>query len=445
MGSLHEAGDALAAVAYFDSSGLTVMGSAVMVAPGILLTATHVLDEIASEGCTPVFLTFIEGGARAWLPRDVSTLSKPSQFPGRDDAISDLALVSCTLNSDAAEAYPLTLAPMQIALPLIGDRLWAIGFRHQGIDARAALVTPLVSSGLVVAAYPSGRGERMISPCFEVNMETVGGMSGGAVVNADGFLVGLVSSSWEGGPSYMTLIWDAVHLRVRSSHPKLQRHERVSILGASALRLAKLKGHVERDPFGDVHFKFSDDETNLLSSSRSPEEIVDLPVPALTEDQLELFLEDWSADLESAAVESALRILAGQDLSRTREFLETSDIPQDCLAAIEAFTVEDFDGLEDITVTSTEKIDETKFRLNYFFDIPLLIWKVEMNSGFVLNNADRLDEYFINKEMGDTVSMEVVQRRYFRGSAIFHRDSEAITDATITLSAMKPLRRRQAD
>lgn len=299
MGSLHEAGDALAAVAYFSSNGLTVMGSAVMVGPGLLLTATHVLEEIASEGASPVFLTFLKGGARAWLPRDVSALSKPSQFHDRDDVVSDLALVSCTLNSDAAETYPLTIAPMQIALPLVGERLWAMGFRHQGINDEAALVTPLVSSGLVVAAYPNGRGERMISPCFEVNMETVGGMSGGAVVNADGFLVGIVSSSWEGGPSYMTLIWDAVRLRVRSSVPKLQRDERVSILGAKALGLAKLKGHVDRDPFGDVRFKFSDEEAKLLTSSLTPEEIASRPVPALTDGQLELFLEDWGADLES--------------------------------------------------------------------------------------------------------------------------------------------------
>jgi hypothetical protein len=42
MNSLHEAGDALVAVARLDESGLTVFGSGVMVGPGLLLTATHV-------------------------------------------------------------------------------------------------------------------------------------------------------------------------------------------------------------------------------------------------------------------------------------------------------------------------------------------------------------------------------------------------------------------
>ncbi len=92
MGSLHEAGDALAAVAYFGEDGLAIVGSAVMVAPGLLLTATHVLDEIASHRASPLFLTFLEGGTRAWLPMDVSTLSRPSQFGGRSKVVSDLSL-----------------------------------------------------------------------------------------------------------------------------------------------------------------------------------------------------------------------------------------------------------------------------------------------------------------------------------------------------------------
>lgn len=445
MGSLHEAGDALAAVAYSSPQGLTIMGSAVMVAPGLLLTATHVLEEIWSYSASPVFLTFLAAGTRAWLPCDVSTLSRPSRFDESRDVVSDLSLVSCTLNSEALEAFPLTLAPMQIALPLVGERLWAMGFRHQGIEHGDALITPMVSSGLVVAAYPNGRGERMISPCFEVDMETIGGMSGGAVVNSDGLLVGLVSSSWEGGPSYMTLIWDAVRLRVKGPIPKLRRNERVSLLGANAWGFAKLKGHVERDPFGDVRFKLSDEETKLLETSSSPEERVGVPASALTDDQLEEFLEIWGSDLEDAAVEGALRVLNRQSLPKVREFLEEPDIAFDCLAAIDSFSVEDFDGLEDITVTSTEQVDAENFRLHYYFDIPMLIWTIEMDASFATLNSARLDDWAINRQTaGDVATMEILQRRYFRGSAVFHRDAEVFTDSTITLSAMKPRRRPRA-
>src|SRR4051794_13953498 len=78
MGGLHEAGDALTAVARMDSDGMTVLGSAVMVGPGLLLTATHVLDEFDRGGLPPLFITFLENGSRGWLPRDVATLSGPS-------------------------------------------------------------------------------------------------------------------------------------------------------------------------------------------------------------------------------------------------------------------------------------------------------------------------------------------------------------------------------
>lgn len=193
--SLHEVGDALVAVARFDNEGATVLGSGVMVgSPGLLVTASHVLDEFPQEGSGPVFLTFLPDGARAWLPIDWATLSKPSEFDERRKVVSDISLVSCTLNSETHADLPHMLAPMQIALPLIGERLWAIGFRHQAIEDSAALVTPLISSGLVTAVYPNGRGEHMASPCFEVNIDTVGRMSGRAVVNADGNLVGILSS-----------------------------------------------------------------------------------------------------------------------------------------------------------------------------------------------------------------------------------------------------------
>lgn len=45
MGSLHEAGDALVAVALLDDEGTTVLGSGAMIGPGLAVVAAHVLDE----------------------------------------------------------------------------------------------------------------------------------------------------------------------------------------------------------------------------------------------------------------------------------------------------------------------------------------------------------------------------------------------------------------
>ncbi|MGL4556103.1 MAG: trypsin-like serine peptidase, partial [Afipia sp.] len=315
--SLHEAGDGLVALASVNGDGVTILGSGVMVGPGLLVTATHVLDEFPRDGGPPVFMTFLPDGARTWLPLDVATLSKPSEFDERWTVMSDMSLVSCTLNSEAHAKFPLMLAPMQIALPLIGERLWAIGFRHQALEDRAALVTPLISSGLVTAAYPNGRGERMPSPCFEVNMNTVGGMSGGAVVNDEGYLVGILSSSFEGGPSYVTLIWEALRLRVKGAVPKLQADNTVSLLGAKALGLVKLKGNVDRNPWGDLTLRLSDEENRLLASS------VDEPArtPGLTDDEREEFLDTWGGHLESMGSEATIATLERLPLHRMKDFL----------------------------------------------------------------------------------------------------------------------------
>lgn len=443
MGSLHEAGDSLVAVARLENDGgMTILGSGVMVGPGLLLTATHVLDEFPVDGPGPVFLTFLPDGCRAWLPKDQMTVAGPSQFDERRKIKSDITLVSCTLNSDAHAGAPLMLAPMEIALPLVGDRLWAMGFRHQGMDGRSALVTPFVSSGLVTAAFPHGRGERMASACFEVDMDTLGGMSGGPVVNADGRLVGIVSSSLEGGPSHITLIWEAIRFRVSGAIPKLRANKTVSLLGAQALGFAKLKGHVERDPFGDVTFKLSEDEGALFAASVAPSVLEETAARVLDENQLEAFLDNWGAELEDAALEGAIQVLSRLPVEKVREFLADDDIPQEYLDAIEGFSVEDFDGVEDLTVTATQAIDEDRFRLDYYFDVGALIWTVEIDEAFARDNAEGLDHHFYNtRNQHGIAKMEAYQRRYFRGSAIFDKDAEVFSDTGITLSALKPKRR----
>lgn len=442
MGSLHEAGDALVAVARYDDEAIMIIGSGVMVGPGLLLTATHVLDEFPPDGPPPLFLTFLPDGTRAWLPRELTTVSGRSQFDERRKIVSDITLVSCSLNSEEHATYPLTLAPMEVALPLVGDRLWAMGYRHQGLEDRAALITPYISSGLVTAAFPQGRGERMASPCFEVDMDTLGGMSGGAVVNASGNLIGIVSSSLEGGPSHVTLIWEALRYQVRGTISKLMTNETVSLIGAKTLGLAKLKGNVIRSPFGDVTLSLTEKEIELVATSIADEGVEATASRFHDKKQLEFFLEAWEVDLESAALEGAIGALNRISILKAREFLEHDEIPSGYLEAIVSFFVVDFDGVEDLTITGTEVIDERRFRLDYYFDAGTLIWTVEVLEEFARDNVEGLAKYFFNvRSEGGSTLMEVYQRHYFQGSAIFDENSEVFTDVAITLSALKPKRK----
>ncbi len=221
-----------------------------MVAPGLLLTATHVLDELRASGNHPIFLTFLPTGARGWLAKESRNAMRESKFEEGEANPSDLTLVSCTLNSDALADYPLNLWTLRVGLPLVGERLWAFGFRHGHVEDDVASVSPMVSSGLVTAAFPQGRGERMPAPCIEVEMDTMGGMSGGPVVDSDGNVIGVVSSSFDGGPSYVTLIWDALNYRIGGTVPALTKYQDVSLLTAKAMGLSRIKGSIERKPWG---------------------------------------------------------------------------------------------------------------------------------------------------------------------------------------------------
>lgn len=388
-----------------------------------------------------MFMTFLPGGARSWLPLDVIALSKPSEFDDQRRVVSDLSLVSCALNSEAHANFPLMLAPMQIALPLIGERLWAIGFRHEAIEDRAALVTPLISSGLVTAAYPNGRGERMASPCIELNMDTVGGMSGGAVVNAAGYLVGILSSSFEGGPSYVTLIWEALRLRVKGAVPKLHAQETVSLLGAKALGLVKLKGDVHRNPWGDLTLNLSDEEKKFVAESVEES----ARRPGLNEDERERILDTWGSELETMGSEATIAALGSLPLPRMRGFLRAADIPEHCLAAILSFSVEDFEGVEDLELISTEIIEPDQIRIEYFFQLQTLVWTVEVSEDDYHRHGHDLGEHFTNViEEGGVASMELVQRCYFKAVTVFDRGRGEFSDVSIISSAIRPPARRSA-
>jgi|TARA_R100001143_G_scaffold62787_2_gene67087 hypothetical protein len=93
MRSLHEAGDSLVAVAYIDDEGSSFLGSGVMVAPGLLLTATHVLDEIRALGKIPIFMTFLPAGARGWLAKESRNSSHESKYEQGKENPSDLRMV----------------------------------------------------------------------------------------------------------------------------------------------------------------------------------------------------------------------------------------------------------------------------------------------------------------------------------------------------------------
>ena len=271
--SLYQVGDYVAAVAGVFDNQLSSIGSGVMVAPGIMLTATHVLDEFPRDGSGPILLTFLpDGNARAWLPTTSVTCSGKSKlqlFDKKRRIVSDLSVVSCTLNSEAHCKHPLCLPPIELCLPILGSRLWAVGFRQGAIGGSEEIeATPFVTSGIVTACFPEGRGERMPSPCIEVAMESVGGMSGGPVFNADGRLVGVISTSLDAGPTYITLVWDALRLSIEGLPKEVWKEQESNLVKGVDLGLVRIKGNFKYDENRNTVLTLSEDEMHAFMSSK---------------------------------------------------------------------------------------------------------------------------------------------------------------------------------
>ena len=441
MGSLHQAGDSLIAVLRFAEERLEPIGSGVMIGPGLLLTATHVLDEVMASGNPPVFMTYLPNGARAWLGHSTVTSSGSSEFDERRRTSSDITLVSCTLNSDAHLNLPLTLAPLQVALPLVGERLWAFGYRHHDFEEGTSRLTPLVSSGLVTAVFPNGRGERMPAPCIEVDMDTFGGMSGGPVANDDGYVIGVVSSSFDGGPSYVTLIWDVMRHTIQMTAPWLQRG-RVTLLSIRDVGLIKLKGNVKRSRSGNVVMTMTNDEMKLIAEVVGPERIHPTGI-ALDDDQLDSFKEDHLDTMEEVLAYAATSYLSGSAVDQACSLLRGNRIPDTCLGAITSFTVTDFEGLEDLTVISNTRLDEAGILFTCEFELRTVIWTVALPTAFYQANKPAFDDHFMNANVaaeGHT-TLDVVQRIFFEARLPFDQTSDVFDEAVITMTGIVPPRR----
>lgn len=423
MGSMHEAGSSLVAISKEAPAGNTVIGSGVMVARGLLLTATHVLDEFKGSGVGPVCMSFLPSGPRVWLPYASTTVSRQSKYDPNHSVASDISLVSCTLNSDAILQEPLMLTPMRIALPLIGQRLWAFGFRHQTISHNIPLVTPFVSSGRVSGVFPYGRGERMPSPCIEVDMDTLGGMSGGPVVNDQGEVIGIVSSSWEGGPSYVTLIWDALMATVSTPEGLFEQFEKISLMGASNLRAARVLGEVQNKPWGDVIIKLSKDEGDLFEQSKT-QSVNDEPLPKdqrrLSSAKVEDFEERYDGKLEEFVEQAAEAELLALPLETCLSFLKAYDVPARLLDSFTQVTAEVWEGLEDFEIISICDEGNGLLKLRCYFHFRAVAWTASMpQRAYDTFDKSFSDRFMLVQGNADTVDLELIQRCVFQAEIDF--------------------------
>jgi hypothetical protein len=196
-----------------------IEGTAVIIAPGLALTATHVFDYLASDlaagQASLICLGPNTDSLDIWAVRTLSYTT--------DD---DLAYLSLEPLSAIPDGWRISCLPLTTRAPAPGEELTIFGFRldevrEQGDSSIVAEGDMYVAKGEVTAVYhPMRDSLRMPFPAIEIACDSLGGMSGGAVLDRDGFLVGIISSAYpasEGqtGTTYAAWVIGALNREVR--------------------------------------------------------------------------------------------------------------------------------------------------------------------------------------------------------------------------------------
>lgn len=212
-----------------------ILGSGVLVAPGIALIATHVitgeLEHIINQKKSLICHTATQGGLQTWRA------IKVTRVPNTDLTILGLEYASA-LPADRTFA----LVKMTTRLPRVGETLTVAGFKSDRLAFIATGTEQTYSgqiwlcSGEVKARYyePSGRDSFLLPfPVLEFDCPSYGGMSGGPVFDSKGFLVGILASSFEDGPSYVSLLYPALGCRFEGGWPAGAFQGKMSLLEIS--------------------------------------------------------------------------------------------------------------------------------------------------------------------------------------------------------------------
>jgi hypothetical protein len=280
----------------------------------------------------------------------------------------------------------------------------------------------------------------MPAACIEVAMDTFGGMSGGPVANDAGYVIGVVSSSFDGGPSYVTLIWDVLRHSINLTAPWLQRG-RVTLLSARDIGLVNLKGNVKRSRRGDVVMTMTDAEMTQLVDAVGPSSIRSTNI-ALDDEQLESFMDHHSRDIDEALTQAAIDYLSSLPVATACSFLRSNGVPDTCLEPISSFKVEDFEGIEDLNVISNSRIEEAGILFMCEFELRTVIWIASLPTSVYEANTTSFDAHFMNAEAGadGQTTIEAIQRIYFEAKLIFDSASDDIEETHITMTGIVPAR-----
>jgi hypothetical protein len=216
----------LLGVLFLEKYKCGVFGSAVMVAPGIAVTATHIFDDslqLATGETRIVCAGLTSSGPRHWHVRYHHRVEQ-----------SDVTILGLEFASPFPADGQFVQAVLTNRLPAIGEHVMIAGLRAasnekvQGdenmwfpvIDNRIQWAGDvLVAVGEVTAHHLTGRDGNLPGPTIEVACSTPGGLSGGPAFDREGKLIGVLAASFDDpdgrGPSQVSLLRTALAIEIQ--------------------------------------------------------------------------------------------------------------------------------------------------------------------------------------------------------------------------------------
>jgi S1-C subfamily serine protease len=235
-----------------------ILGTAVVVAPGLAVTATHVFDEHlpgVRDGSIGLWCGGVaSAGLNVW---EVSGVNFAPQ--------SDIAFLSIRLVSELPEGRKIRKLPLSTRTVLPGDKVSVIGFRIGPLESSEETSflfsgQMFIAAGHVVETHPHMRDPLLMPyPTIEIACGAVGGMSGGAVIDDTGHVVGVLSKSFETedhrGPSSASWIVGGLNRRVSISWPPGLYPENVHVLDIDH-RILTIQGREHMKIIDDNNYQY---------------------------------------------------------------------------------------------------------------------------------------------------------------------------------------------
>jgi len=235
-----------------------VIGTAVILAPGIAVAASHVIQDILkkyglghkdSNIELDLYVMQLNTGA-CWY------VSNSSSWVG-----TDITVLSLVPRNDIAANIKIEKLPINVDPPPESSKISALGYpdtkltipqNDSDITKLNISITPTVSEGKVLDIHHSFRDRAILRfPCFTVDAEFLGGMSGGAVFNENRELCGLVCVGGKGelrNYSHAVSIWPMSIIPVVipdpiSEYEDIKPGQTYKILELAKLGYINMKGH----------------------------------------------------------------------------------------------------------------------------------------------------------------------------------------------------------